>query len=281
MDEVNNVGNVNAGVNKPKKKKTLLIIGGILAFLVVCCIGIVIISALTKSDTEEGASSLEVSDSSIPNETQEENISESEVSEQQEVSNTATLQPTATQKPTSTPKPTNTPQPTATVNPYLLSAGTYRVGTDIEPGIYQGQAGDSMWDSCYWERLKDLSGGLDSILANDNAVGQFYIEVLSSDYALTVRCIISHIDGIQAPENFYTEIGPGTYIVGRDIQPGLFKGQAGEDIMDSCYWARLRNVSGGLNSIITNENAIGQFFIQVSPSDFAISVNCPVTYEGQ
>jgi tetratricopeptide (TPR) repeat protein len=73
-------------------------------------------------------------------------------------------------------------------------------------------------------------------------------------------------------KNFYL-IRPGTYIVGKDIQPGTYKGQAGSDIMNSCYWARLSNVSGD-DDIIANDNATGQFYVQIKSSDFALQTRC-------
>mgnify|MGYP001033397479 CR=1 FL=1 len=190
---------------------------------------------------------------------------------------------TVTDNPSATPThtPSSTPKPTATENPFLISPGTYLVGTDIIPGIYYGEVGDSLWDSCYWERLKDLSGEFDAIIANGNGVGQFYVEVKESDFAFDIACDVVHIDGIPIPEDFLTELDPGMYIVGRDIQPGLYKGAAGDDIMDSCYWERLKDVSGGFSSIIANGNGVGQFYIQVSESDFALSVACPVTYQSE
>jgi hypothetical protein len=39
-------------------------------------------------------------------------------------------------------------------------------------------------------------------------------------------------------------VGPGTLMVGTDIQPGLYRTEAGTDIMDSVYWARLSSLSG-------------------------------------
>jgi hypothetical protein len=64
------------------------------------------------------------------------------------------------------------------------------------------------------------------------------------------------------------------YLVGIDISPGTYRGQAGADIMDACYWARLRDVSGDLDSIITNDNATGQYYIAVLGGDFALSTMC-------
>jgi hypothetical protein len=66
----------------------------------------------------------------------------------------------------------------------LVKVGMHRVNTDIDPGIYVGQGGEDMFSSCYWARLSGLSGSMDELLANDNAVGLFYVEVLQEDEAL-------------------------------------------------------------------------------------------------
>src|SRR3990172_6734959 len=89
----------------------------------------------------------------------------------------ATKRPTNTAQPTKTKMPTLTPIPTATPDPNLVSEGTYLVGKDIQPGLYKGMAGTGIFESCYWQRSKDLTGSFGSILANDNAEGQFYIQV--------------------------------------------------------------------------------------------------------
>ena len=73
-----------------------------------------------------------------------------------------------------------------------------------------------------------------------------------------------------------TDLSPGTYIVGRDISPGMYGGQAGDDILDSCYWERLSGVRGTLDDILANDGPTGQYFIEVLPSDFAFKVSCEV-----
>jgi hypothetical protein len=77
---------------------------------------------------------------------------------------------------------------------------------------------------------------------------------------------------IPAPSAFLTHLDEGTYLIGRDIEAGLYQGQG-----DSCYWARLRNVSGGTRSIIANNISDGNFFVQIAPTDFAFTIKrCPV-----
>ena len=172
------------------------------------------------------------------------------------------------------PEPTEEP-------PVLINPGTYLVGTEINPGIYYGKVGTDIFDSCYWERLENLSGDFSAIIANDNSMGQFYVEIKQTDYAFSINCSITHIDDVPAPNQYHENLDIGTYIVGRDIQYGLYKGQAGENILDSCYWERLSGVSGEFGDIIANDNATGQFYIDVQASDFALSVRCPVSYQGQ
>ncbi|NMO89989.1 DUF4190 domain-containing protein [Actinomycetospora sp. TBRC 11914] len=62
-------------------------------------------------------------------------------------------------------------------DPNTFSAGTYEVGTEIQPGTYKTTGSD--W--CYFERDKNLDGDLNSIIANDNVQGQGVMQVKSSD----------------------------------------------------------------------------------------------------
>ena len=157
-------------------------------------------------------------------------------------------------------------------------AGTHKVGDDIAPGLYVGKAGIDSLDSCYWARLSGASGDFDDLLANENAIGQFYIDVQPSDEYLQVNCFVMHIDDWPVPAQPLTVLEPGTYIVGRDIIPGIYAGRTGTNAFDSCYWARLSGASGDFDDLLANENAIGQFYIDVRPSDKYLQVSCPVTH---
>ncbi len=168
--------------------------------------------------------------------------------------------------------------PTATTDSNYLSAGTYLVGTDIPPGLYRGQVGQGFADSCYWARLQNLAGGVDSILANDNADGQFYIQVIAGDKALETSCDLVFLPSLPpVADSFPETILPGTYLVGIEIQPGVYKGQGGTDIFDSCYWKRMSDLAGDSDGIIANDNASGQFYVEVSPSDIALETDCQLS----
>ena len=160
-----------------------------------------------------------------------------------------------------------------------VRVGTHIVGKDIQPGIYRGLAGQGLLDSCYWARLSDLKGELGSLIANENAVGQYYLEVKPTDVALETACPLTPL--AQAPVmSVGDKLPAGTYLVGRDIKPGTYQGEAGTDILESCYWARLSNVAGGMESLIANDNANGPYFVQVAGSDFALNTACPLVRIG-
>lgn len=88
----------------------------------------------------------------------------------------------------------------------------------------------------------------------------------------TVEMVESEVE--PAGSEVSTIISPGTHLVGKDIQPGLYRGEGGDDIMDSCYWERLSDLSGEFSGTIANENATGQFYVEVKESDFALKVDC-------
>ena len=260
-----------------KLGKIAIVIGLLISLCCLCTVPIAILTptsptteATTTSEAEKVSTSV-VDQNNQPTDTPK---------------STKTSAPTNTPRPTNTPGPTNTPRPTNTIMPSatpnvnLVEPGTHLIGVDIQPGIYRGMAGSGLLGSCYWQRLKDLSGDLDSILANDNSVGQYYVEILETDMAFETACMMERLPTLPAPPaEFPTTLVPGTYLVGIDIKPGLYKGQAGADFVDSCYWQRLRDVTGSMYSILANDNAIGQYFIQVAATDFALEIACEVTFQ--
>jgi hypothetical protein len=247
---------------KKISRKRNIVIGCSSLIIIFICIIVFASTSATKNSTSETIETDEVSEpvsidtqevfEQIPTDT--EDISDAVIEEVIE---------------TPTTNPTTTPENTDVIKP-----GTYIVGTDIQPGIYVGNAGFDLLGSCYWARLSNLSGN-DNINANDNAEGLFYLEVLPTDIALETRCDITPIDKVPQRGEFLTNLPSGTYIIGRDIEVGIYKGEAGTDILETCYWARLSNVSG-TNNILANDNAAGQFFIEVLPTDFALQVRCEV-----
>lgn len=66
------------------------------------------------------------------------------------------------------PAPTTTkPKPRPPARP-TISEGTWDVGSEVKPGTYVGTVPDDS-SNCYWARLRNFDGGMNSIIANDNA----------------------------------------------------------------------------------------------------------------
>jgi hypothetical protein len=101
---------------------------------------------------------------------------------------TDTTTETATATVTTTPTKvvaTRTVKVTVTFTPppaSPFSDGQYLVGPEVKPGVYHtsGEGG------CYYARLANLNGAVDSIIVNDNISGPTTIEISSSDKAIQV-----------------------------------------------------------------------------------------------
>lgn len=73
-----------------------------------------------------------------------------------------------------------------------------------------------------------------------------------------------------SPTGPASSFGDGTYQVGVDIRPGTYRTVVPGDSL-GCYWARLKNATGGLDAIITNNNvnAGGHITVTIKSSDGA------------
>lgn len=86
------------------------------------------------------------------------------------------------------------------------------------------------------------------------------------------RAINAREKEVSAMERDYednTIPGSGRYQVGTDIQPGTYTAEASPD----CYWARLRDDEGSIDSIIDNGMVSGPVTITVAPSDHMLEVS--------
>jgi zinc-ribbon domain len=76
----------------------------------------------------------------------------------------------------------------------------------------------------------------------------------------------------QAQEQSEPSFGDGTYQVGTDIQPGTYRTREGSP---NCYWERLRDFTGGFNSIIANGNTNAPTIVTIKPTDAGFqSLDC-------
>ena len=171
--------------------------------------------------------------------------------------------------PTTTPTASATPtaEPAGPVKP-----GTHVVGTDIDPGVYVGMASAGVL--CTWERLNNLKGEIESVIAIGVPEGLFYVEVLDSDLGFTTGCELLPIEQVPARADFLTSVPIGIYLVGRDIAPGLYRGEASQGAL--CTWERLNSVRGDVESVTAVGTPTGQYHVAVTSTDYAVRFGCPV-----
>lgn len=141
--------------------------------------------------------------------------------------------------------------------------GTYRVGRDIAAGTYRSMGGSG----CYWQRLKNFSGNLNGIIANDDAQGPAVVTIYRGDKGFETNNCGTWTSKLHRITKSKTKFGTGTYIVGMDVAPGTYRAGGG----GNCYWERLRNFSGGLSGIIANDNPHGSVVVSIARSDHGFS----------
>ncbi|AZP18381.1 hypothetical protein ACIGMX_28395 [Streptomyces aquilus] len=144
--------------------------------------------------------------------------------------------------------------------------GQFQVGSDVKPGTYRTSGNED--GMCYWERAKDASGEMDSLLANDNVTGTSYVTIKATDKIFKSsdcndwEAVDTKAKG--SPASKMAGDG-GMFRVGADIAPGTYKSTGNED--DMCYWERAKDAEHGLDSIIANDNVSGSAVVTISAKD--------------
>jgi len=131
---------------------------------------------------------------------------------------------------------------------YAFRDGEFEVGKDIQAGLYRSEASDF----CYWERI-----GLDNHhVPVTLAYGVFspaIVEIKDTDYKFYSEDCIGWTPVAKTyPDKPLTKFSDGMYIVGKHIEPGLYKASDGSN--DACYWERLSGFTGDIEDVIDNGN---------------------------
>ena len=149
-----------------------------------------------------------------------------------------------------------------------IGDGTYQVGTDIQPGTYRTREGSL---GCYYARLGGFSGELNDILANANTDAPAVVTIKPTDAGFESQGCGTWTTDLSAITESKTSFDDGIYIVGTDIEPGTYRSSGSS----GCYYARLRNFSADLNSIIANGNTDAPTVVTIAPTDAGFeSQNC-------
>jgi hypothetical protein len=159
-----------------------------------------------------------------------------------------------------------------TVNAAELAAVLGALQTLVVPESMQG---DVRGQSFTLAQIKDKAGSLD--------LGPYY----SSAASLSTVCAMSFTVATPRPQAPTTQAPPppppppagprtsfddGTWLVGADIAPGRYR--ATVPAGGHCYWARLRNTTGGSDSIIANDlKDKGQSVVTILKSDNAFETS--------
>jgi hypothetical protein len=140
-----------------------------------------------------------------------------------------------------------------------IESGMHVVGEDIKPGLYKSEG-----SVFYWARLAGFSGELNDIIANGNPQGNDIVEIQASDNAFETQ---GSGHWVKIDDNYHPEIktsfDDGTYLVGKDIEPGTYKSEGGS----MGYWARLSGFTGELDHIVANGNPEGSTIVEIKESD--------------
>jgi len=173
--------------------------------------------------------------------------------------NSAPASATPTQA-VSSSQSTRAPVPTPAPSFAHFGDGTYIVGKDIRPGTYrtrQGLAG------CYYARLKGFGGTVDDIIANENTDDAAIVTIAASDKGFESTNCGTWTKDLSRITGSKTRFGDGMYIVGTDIEPGVYKSSG----QNGCYYARLSGFAGTIDDILANNNADSSAIITISASD--------------
>lgn len=76
--------------------------------------------------------------------------------------------------------------------------------------------------------------------------------------------------GSQEPTD-QTVPGDGTFWVGLDVQPGLYRSLSNSDL---CSWTRSENASGEADSVIARDSSLGSTYVHLVYGDFFDTDDC-------
>jgi hypothetical protein len=104
---------------------------------------------------------------------------------------------------------------------------------------------------------------LNDILANANTNAPAIVTIKPTDAGFESQNCGTWTKDLSTITSSKTSFGEGAYIVGTDIEPGTYRSSGS----GSCYYARLRNFTADLNSIIANGNTETSTVVTLKPAD--------------
>lgn len=168
-----------------------------------------------------------------------------------------------------TPSTTTKKEDKAASDKYI-KAGMYKVGPDVAAGEYLLYSDGG---SAYFQVSKDSTGSLESIISNDNFQGTRYVTVKDGQYIeLRSSKMLPLAEApVQEPQN--GQYGDGMYKVGRDIKAGEHKVVSSGT---TAYYEVDANSSGGIESIVANDNFEGEKYITIKDGQYIKLNGCSI-----
>ena len=147
---------------------------------------------------------------------------------------------------------------------YYKAAGEYRVGTDIDAGLYlliTDKQNENVLSGAYYEVKASANAqvGSSDFLYNDNFYYRTYVEVTGGQYISFSSCKLYKIDNYPAVDKNAASWHSGQYKVGTDLDVGEYKLttlKQSDSILDSGYVEITRTPNGriGTSDFISNDN---------------------------
>lgn len=139
--------------------------------------------------------------------------------------------------------------------PGVIPDGTYAVGAEIEPGVYRVGK--------YWARLDRGQNIIDNDLNQGTCPS--LVVVRPNDAYVEIRGKAVAVEAAASVHPIEDKCTGGTFLVGKDIEPGRYRIEAS----GQGYWARLNAKLG----TIANQLSDGQLIVVVRPTDFAVKLS--------
>jgi hypothetical protein len=150
---------------------------------------------------------------------------------------------------------TISPNPTQTLEEAGFTSGMYKVGQDMPSGEYKLFSTEGLSGVSYFEIAKDSTGGLDSIIANDNFFSFTYVTVADGQYfKFTDARAVPAVEAAKS-EPVDGKYVSGMYKVGIDIPPGEYQVFPEEDsTLGYGYYEITKSSLHVLEDIVSNDN---------------------------
>jgi len=117
---------------------------------------------------------------------------------------------------------------------------------------------------CSWKRFASIEGTSDTVAGSGSSLT---VEIRPTDAAFWSEGCGWWTQILEAPSAAPDDpFGPGTWLVSKEIQPGLWQNS---DSSEGCKWARLSSLDGTPSAVKATGSGTSIITIEIIPSDGA------------